>query len=150
MPPAAVARLRWAALNGMRDPRYATVLGQYNLQGKISDSQMEAGRRYSRLRTLLQWAMQSPTIKAQALERLGKAKESDPDSSEGGEQCQRMISVIVAYRDAEMALHSVGGSSVEKYTRLLCEGIGESPPGLIAFNFSLDGLNILVDHWKIK
>lgn len=109
--PAAIRRLREAALAGMQDSRWGTEAGRLLLLGKITDKQYEAGSRWLALYTRACSSMQSrPHVLSTSDYNRSSGFSSDPDSEHGIAEAKRHLKDMEAYQKAlaKLAPHGVG------------------------------------------
>lgn len=144
---AEATRLRDAAVIGMRDRVWGTVLGQLFLAGAIAARQFEAGRRWDALHARYGHAIGARPVRSAALQRGSQAAAVDPDSHEGCEVAANDADVVGEFRSAHAVLRA--RSSIELQTRLLSEGLGETPAGVEPLDLALQGLDLLANHWGI-
>ena len=142
--PAEAARLRDAALRGMRDQVWATPLGQAFATGAVCASEFEAGKRWCNLYRLFKAATGNKDAASASLERGAISTSGEQDEK----QAERERATVDAYNSARHRL-SACGSAIERATREFCEDNGASPPGIVAFANAIRGLSVLANHWGL-
>lgn len=145
--PAEIRRLREAALAGLRDPLWGTELGRLYLEGKITESQMAAGKKWMALAAQFKQAIQSP-MEFPEMANFDRTKggSSDPDSDAGRAQAQFHRDVAERFREAHACLLMLSGA--ESVVRSVCER-DQAPVGYQALKALAFGLSVLVDHWQL-
>ena len=84
--PTEISRLRDAALAGMKDPIWGTQLGILHLSGKLTSSQLAAGKRWAELAADYSAATQSPKPPRSVALEASAGSAVDPDSAKGREK----------------------------------------------------------------
>jgi len=148
MAPAAVRRLRDAALAGMAAPEWGTELGLMYLRQEIEAPLYEAGRRWSRLAAEAQRAAGAPAHVGSGgnLERT-RDRQPDLDTPAGQHETDRDRAILA---DARSALAALEGAGVEprKAVQRVCEG--NSPAiGIADRSALMTGLQALALHWRL-
>src|SRR5690348_5768965 len=85
--PAAIKRLREAALRQMADPQWGTELGRLNLEGAITDAMYAAGKRWAEYAAKYQGAI--GVFPVRSVQPRSFAHPPDPDSDTGREIAKR-------------------------------------------------------------
>ena len=107
--PAAIRRLREAALAGMQDSRWGTEAGRLLLLGRLTDKQYEAGCRWMTLYQRASSAMQSrPHVLSASDYNRSSGAASDPDSERGIEEAKRHLKDMETYQKALVKLAAHG------------------------------------------
>lgn len=151
VPPAAIKRLRDAALRGMADEVWGTELGRLHLAGKIDHFELTAGRRWARLVEEYHRAICSPKPYPKSGFFFGnppKGAEPDADSAAGRKIIKQAEGVMQAMREAHGILLSFG-LNVERAVRAVSEA-NEAPVGTVGLDNLVYGLNALADHWGLR
>ena len=149
MPPAAVRRLRDAALAGMAAPEWGTELGLMYLRNELSAALYETGRRWVRLVEAWRHATGCPSPhprSAGSFERAGRSPEPDPASELARRQLAKDRAVIDDMVGAHKAL--AVDPEAARAVRTLCEA-NEVPVGASGRDAVLRGLTTLARFWGI-
>lgn len=146
-PPAAIRRLRDAALAGMQDARWGAEIGRLYLAGRITSEQYAAGCR---------WADLARRHSAALGARAGTASSSDfnrsqgapidPDSDAGLLESRRHLKDLERYQKALVVL-ARHGVSVRMAIRRLCED--DLHLSFLEFGHAMFGLNELAMHFGL-
>lgn len=140
-----VSRLRDAALAGLRDPVWGTMLGRLYLAGKISGVQFAAGKRWSDLAADYSAICLSPkTSRTVALDPKGGTP-SDPDSAKGVREAQRHSQITHQYL-AALAILKHTGDVPRLAVRDTCE-LSLMPAGALHLAALGQGLTVLAAFW---
>lgn len=147
--PAAIKRLTECAIRGMADAAYGTPLGRLYLDGRLSEAQFAAGRRFDRLvRAYLQAiAAPRPDPHSNAPDERVRGAEIDPDSRAGQERVAEHRAILAAMGAARAVLAGCG-KGAEAAVRGLCEA-HEIPAGWAGHSALAAGLSALAAHWKL-
>jgi hypothetical protein len=146
--PAAVRRLRDAALAGMAAPEWGTELGLMYLRQEIEASLYEAGRRWARLAAEAQRATGAPAHVGSGgnLERM-RDRQPDPETPAGQREAERDRAILADTKAALAALEGAGAAPL-KAVKQVCEG--NRPAIGIADRTALRaGLDALALHWRL-
>ena len=106
--PTEISRLRDAALAGMKDPIWGTQLGILHLSGKLTSSQLAAGKRWAELAADYSAAMQSPKPPRSVALEASAGSAVDPDSAKGAREARRHSQIVHGYLGALEALRRTG------------------------------------------
>jgi hypothetical protein len=106
--PAEVARLRDAALSGMRDAVWASSLGRLYLTGNLTSAQFAAGKRWAELVEQYTAACLSPRQPRSARLERGEGTAIDPDSATGTKEARRHVKAVLSYLTARKVLALMG------------------------------------------
>jgi hypothetical protein len=147
--PGEVRRLRTAALRGLRDAEWASELGRYYLEGKLTATQYAAGKWWGVLAARYADAIGSkPHPKPIALERGSASHQCDPGSDRGMDIADTHKRDVRRFMAVYEALQKCGPLAV-KVVRDLCE-YDQSPGGHYHFTKLVEGLNSLArEHEKL-
>jgi hypothetical protein len=147
--PAAIKRLRSAAILGMADPQWGSVAGLCYLQKMIDDIEYEAAKRFGDLHAQYIGVIGGPRApKTSTGERPTRAAEIDVDTEQGDREAKRHITVMTRYNDAHTALLMVSPATEADLIRF-CAMPGESPTGYEGMVRVRSGLRTLAALWKI-
>ncbi|MCC6737366.1 MAG: hypothetical protein IT534_14735 [Bauldia sp.] len=147
--PAAVRRLRDAALAGMAAPEWGTELGLMYLRQEIAAPLYEAGRRWSRLAAEAERAAGAPGHVASG-GNLDRAPDRRPDAETeaGRREAERDKSILADRRSAGRALEAAGAAARGAVMRV-CEtnrpAVGAGERADLAA-----GLAALARHWRLQ
>jgi hypothetical protein len=145
--PAAVRRLRDAALAKMTDQRWGSSLGQLYLAGKLDEALLLAGERWAELAEQYYAAINAPRgARSACLERGSLAASPDPDSEAGRRHAVHDRGVIRKMLEAHGCL-TAAGLLGERIVRAVCER-NESAPAFELVNLER-GLGLLADFWRL-
>ncbi len=148
--PAAIRRLRDAALMGMADPQWGSVAGIYYLSKKIDEIEYEAAKRFGDLHAQYIAVIGGPRPpKTSTGERSAKSAQIDVDTELGEAEALRHVAIMTRYNDAHGALLMVS-PAVEADLIRFCSIPGETPSGYAATLRVRDGLRALAALWKVK
>jgi hypothetical protein len=146
--PSAIKRMTSAAVAGMHDPEWGTVIGRLYLEGKLTSAQYATGKRWAAT-----WAeyctatgIPSPNPKSLVIGAPTRSEPPDPDS-ERGQAMTRLAKRAVKRFDAAHAELLKCGMQAEAATRKLCEGLGETLVGHEQFLHAKRGLDALAKLW---
>jgi hypothetical protein len=140
--PGEVRRLRDAALRGLRDAEWASELGRYYLEGKLTHAQFAAGKWWGHLAARYADAIGAkPHPKPIALQRGSAGHQCDPASEMGQSLAQTHERDVRSFMAVYGALQKCGPIAV-KVVRDLCE-YDRSPSGHYDFTVLVAGLNVL-------
>lgn len=144
----AIKRLADAAIAGMHDPQWGTVIGLLYLQKKLTSPQYAAGKRWAAT-----WAEYcaatgnpSPDPKSVVIGGPTRSEPPDPDSHAGDAEARRAKRARKRFDEAHAALLKCG-MQAESATRKLCEGLGQTPTGHEQFCHAKRGLEALARLW---
>ena len=144
--PTEVARLRDAAVAGLKEAIWGTMLGQVYLRGKISGAQFAAGKRWAELSAKYSAATLSPREPKSANLNPSGGEPPDPDSPQGLKEAQRHAHVLHQYLAANAVLHHVG-DACRRAVMATCEH-GMAPDGHDQLQALKDGLSVLAAFWS--
>lgn len=148
--PAAIRRLRDAALAGMADPQWGTMAGLFYLSKRIDDTEYAAAKRFGDLHSQYISVIGGPRHpKTSTGERQSPSAQIDVDTEMGEAEAVRHRIIMTNYHDAHMALLMVC-PSVEADLIRFCSVPGESPSGYAAVIRVKNGLKALASLWKVK
>lgn len=148
--PAAIRRLRDAALMGMADPQWGTMAGLFYLSKRIDDAEYAAAKRFGDLHSQYISVIGGPRApKTSTGERQSPSAQIDVDSELGEAEAVRHRVIMTSYHDAHTALLMVC-PSVEADLIRFCAVPGESPAGHAAMIKVKDGLKALASLWKVR
>jgi len=137
-------RLLDAASSGMRDPVWATILGQIYLRGKISASEFSAGKFWAELTANYSVACQSPSRpRTRPLDAAG-GRPADPDSEAGIREARRHEKASAAFVEARCILKNAGREA-ERVVESICIH-DQVPAGFAELEALRVGLSAL-SHW---
>jgi hypothetical protein len=139
--PAEVTRLRDAALNGMRDPVWGSMLGWLFLAGKINAVQFAAGKHWNELAADYARATLAPRHPRTANLDPKGGTPADPDSAQGRREARRQVLTVEDYEEALNVLKRLGGP-VLAIVIDICEG-GRVPGGVAELQHLKRGLSAL-------
>lgn len=146
--PSAIKRMTSAAVAGMHDPEWGTVIGRLYLEGKLTSAQYATGKRWAAT-----WAeyctatgIPSPNPKSLVIGAPTRSEPPDPDS-ERGQAATRLAKRAIKRFDTAHAELLKCGMQAEAATRKLCEGLGETPLGHEQFLHAKRGLDALAKLW---
>jgi hypothetical protein len=146
--PAAIRRLRDAALAGMAAPEWGTELGLMYLRQEIDAALYEAGRRWARLVAEAQRASGAPAHVGSGsdIDRTPDRR-PDPETSAGRREAEHDRAVLADARSALRALEGAGAAARALVLRV-CE---QNRPaiGLADRTALLAGLAALALHWRL-
>lgn len=140
-PPAAIRRLRDAALAGMQDARWGTELGRLYLNDRLTSEQYNAGCRWEALAIRYNAALGAKSS-LPSVSDFGRTSGApvDPDSDAGLLEAKRQRADMARYREAFVVL-ARQGHLVTRAVRELCEdGAVLDSEG---FAHAITGLNAL-------
>jgi hypothetical protein len=146
--PAAVRRLRDAALAGMAAPEWGTELGLMYLRQEIEAPLYEAGRRWTKLAAEAQRAADAPSHVASGgnLDRAPDRR-PDPETQAGRREAERDGAILADHRSARKALDDAGAAARRAVLRV-CES--DRPAIGHAEREDLRaGLAALARHWRL-
>lgn len=148
--PAAVKRLRSAALLGMTDAQWGSIAGLYYLSKKIDDAEYQAAKRFGDLHSQYISVIGGPRPpKTSTGEIPAKVAQIDVDTVVGIEQADRHIAVMTKYNEAHGVLLMVG-PTVEADIIRFCSHPGETPNGYDGMIRVKNGLKALAELWKVR
>jgi hypothetical protein len=139
--PAEVIRLRDAALAGMRDPVWGSMLGLLFLAGKINALQFAAGKRWNELAADYSRATLAPKQPRSANLDPKGGTPADPDSAQGRREARRQVLTLEDYQEALNVLKRLGGPVLAIVVDI-CEG-GRVPGGFAELQHLKRGLSAL-------
>ena len=146
-PPAAIRRLRDAAILGMQDARWGAEIGRLYLGNKITSEQYEAGCRWADLAKRHSAAIGSRAGVASPSDfNRSRGAPSDPDSEAGAFEARRHLRDMDRYQKALVVL-ARHGQSVTQAIRRLCED--DLHLTMLEFGHALFGLNELAVHFGL-
>ena len=143
--PTEISRLRDAALAGMKDPIWGTQLGILHLSGKLTSSQLAAGKRWAELARDYSVACQSPRAPKSVDIEPGGGSPIDPDSAKGAREARRHSQIVHGYLGALEALKRTG-EAPRLAVRDVCE-FNLFPAGSFQLAALRTGLQGLVAYW---
>lgn len=146
MAPAVIVRMREAAKALAIDPLWGTELGRMHLQGELSATQLEAGKRWANLARAHAAAICSKGIKAMNIGGSSSGAEPDPDSEAGIKIAERESRTVDRYRDAEGRVIDCG-TRVLFAVAALCED--DRPLEWAEKREAVKGLDALSSHWGL-
>ena len=148
--PAAIRRLRSAALAGMADQQWGTMAGLFFLNKKIDEVEYETAKRFGDLHSRYVAVIGGPRPpKTSTGERPARAAQIDVDTEQGGIEAERHIAILTSYNDAHGVLLGLG-PAIEADLIRFCAVPGESPAGHAALMGIRDGLRALAGLWKVR
>ena len=106
--PTAIRRLTDAAVAGLRDASWGTMLGRIYLAEKISASEYAAGKRWAALTAEYAVACQAPRAPTTVLLDAVGGRPPDPDSEIGRKEVKRHEKANREYLDGRHALRLAG------------------------------------------
>ncbi len=144
--PAAIKRLRDAALNAVHAQEWGTELGRLFLETKITSEQFEAGRRWDRLTQDYHRSMGAAAMQIRPFEfsvEKGKRADVDPDSEAGEQQAKKHAADRIKWAAAREALDGAGFHAA----RIVAEVVEEDrlligPSDLAALRHGLNALAV--------
>jgi hypothetical protein len=139
--PAEVTRLRDAALAGMRDAVWGSMLGYLFLAGKINAIQFAAGKHWNELAADYARARLSPKQPRSANLDPKGGTPADPDSAQGRREARRQVLTVEDYEEALNVLKRLG-APVARAVFDICEG-GRVPGGMAELQNLKRGLSAL-------
>jgi hypothetical protein len=147
--PSAIKRITSAAVAGMHDPEWGTVIGRLYLEGKLTSLEYATGKRWA-----VTWAeycaatgIPSPNPRSVVIGAPARSEPPDPDS-ERGQAMTRLAKRAMKRFDTAHAVLLKCGMQAEAATRKLCEGLGETPLGHEQFLHAKRGLVALAKFWS--
>ena len=148
--PAAIRRLRDAALMGMADPQWGTVAGLFFLNKRIDEVEYQAAKRFGDLHAQYISVIGGPRPpKTSTGERPSKSAQIDVDTELGEAEAQRHVTIMNNYNDVHTALLMISPAAESDLIRF-CSVPGESPAGYAAMIRVRDGLRALATLWKVR
>ena len=148
--PTEISRLRDAALAGMKDPIWGTQLGILHLSGKLTNSQLAAGKRWAELARDYSTAQQSPKPpRSVALEASGGSA-VDPDSAKGVKEARRHSQIIHGYLAALETLTRTSALARAAVVLVCEQDAHPTLPELVALKSGLDALTAFWNGAKRK
>jgi hypothetical protein len=145
LPPTEIRPLFDAAMTGLRDPLFGTMLGRIHLAGKISRAEFAAGKRWAELTTEYNVSCQGPRPpQTVALDHAGGTS-ADPDSSTGRREVKRHARASAAYANGKHALRQAGFAA-ELAVEEVCINEG-APAGFEQLQALQVGLRALSEFW---
>ena len=146
--PAEVARMRDAALAGLKDPVWATQIGILHLQGKLTASQFAAGARWASLARDYSAAVGAPRQPRSAnLDPTGGTP-ADPDTLKGALEARQHTRTVHHYLGALETLRRTG-EAPRLAVRDTCE-FNLHPAGSFQLAALRTGLQALAAWWSGK
>lgn len=146
--PSAIKRMTSAAIAGMHDPEWGTVIGRLYLEGKLTSAQYATGKRWAA--TWKEYCdatgIPSPDPRSLVIGAPTRSEPPDPDSPAGVKATLREDKVRKKFEKAHAILLRCG-MQAEAATRKLCEGLGETPLGHEQFLHAKRGLDALAKLW---
>jgi hypothetical protein len=148
-PPAAVKRLRDAAMSGMADPEWGSAAGRLFLAGKISTVQYAAAKRWAERVEKYHHAINAPPPNPRALVIGGASHGNppDPDSEEGRKRAAKETQAVTDFKAAHGVLCAAGMIS-EAVVRNVCER-DAYPAGQLELEAAQRGLLWLAQFWGL-
>ena len=148
--PTEISRLRDAALTGMKDPIWGTQLGILHLSGKLTNSQLAAGKRWAELARDYSTAQQSPKPPRSPALEASAGSAVDPDSAKGVREARRHSQIVHGYLGALETLTRTS-SLARAAVVLVCEQDAHPiPTELVALKSGLDALTAFWNGAKRK
>ena len=146
-PPAAIRRLRDAALAGMQDARWGAEIGRLYLAGRVTSEQYGAGCRWADLASRHSVALCSRAGTASSSDfNRSRGAPSDPDSEAGELEAKRHLKDLERYQKALVVI-ARHGASVTQAVKRLCEE--DQHLSFLEFGHALFGLNELAIHFGL-
>ena len=143
--PAAIVRLRNAAINAVLPAEWGSVAGQMFLTGRISATEYSCTKRWHALATKYHHALGCHGMKSAQMER-SHSHPPDPDSDEGRLQARREARDRSRYEAACRVLEAIGcRSAVDR-----CVLEDQAPAGIEELERLKKGLAALAAHWKYR
>lgn len=153
--PAAIKRLRDAAVRQVADPIWGTQLGRLFLERKIDAPQFEAGKRWGNLVRAWHWAIGAPKphpgegpVAFMGTIRGGVSDDPPADSEEGKLLRRKRLAMASDMQQAHAVLIGAG-MLAERAVRATCEE-NEVPIGALGLMNLQEGLSWLAKHWGIE
>jgi hypothetical protein len=143
--PAEIARLRDAALAGLRDPAWGSTLGRLYLSGKVTGTQFAAGKRWAKLAARYSSAAISPKQPRSAKLAAEGGSPVDPDSAKGRREALQEANLAASYVEALVVLERMGALPRRAVVNA-CE-YGINPVGVSGLHDLQKGLQGLVAWW---
>ena len=144
--PTEVSRLRDAALSGLKDAIWGSMLGQVYLRGKISGVQFAAGKRWADLARNYSLACQSPKEARSGNLNPAGGEPADPDSPQGLREAQQQAHTKHQYIAANAILHHAG-EPARRAVMATCEH-GIAPIGHDGLENLKVGLSAIAAFWS--
>jgi hypothetical protein len=146
--PAETRRMRDMAAAGVRDPEWGSMLGRLYLVGHITETQYNAGRRWSNVVADYSMACCSPPIpRTAALDPSGGAA-ADPDTDIGKREARRHARIVEIYlAGAEMLKRA--GTVPQRVVSMVCEK-DLAPAGFFEVEALRVGLQTLAAFWSLR
>jgi hypothetical protein len=145
-PPAAVMRLRQAALSEVRHAEWGSQIGMLFLWTRIDALEYSAAKRWYEQAAKHHHAIGCHTVRSMQLERGVQAHPPDPDSERGREQAEKERRDRVRYEGALRVLEASGCRST--VDRVVLQD--EAPAGVEEMARLKRGLQTLAGHWSAK
>ena len=147
--PAEIKRATDAAMAGLRDAHWGTVLGRFYLTGKLTGAQHAAGKRWAETWDdyCVAMGLPSPHPKSLVIGAPSRGEPPDPDSDAGRAAARSAERARKRFEAAHKILIREG-MQAEKAVRDICEGVGKSPIGHEQFLHALRGLTALAKFWS--
>jgi len=147
--PAAVKRLKDAALKGVADEHWGTQLGHLLLDGAITEPLYAAGRRWTETVMAYYRAIGAPPPypKAISWERYEPGADPDPRSEKGKRIINKAIKAIDEMHDAYGVLRTAG-LLAERVVRAVCE-TNATPQDWAERVALTEGLSVLALFWGL-
>lgn len=146
--PSAVKRRTDAAMVGMCDAEWGTVIGLYYLSGKLTSREYSAGKRWADV-----WAeycsatgIPSPDPRSLVIGAPTRSEPPDPESHAGAAAARRAKRARKKFEEAHAVLLKCG-MQAEAAVRKLCDGLGQTPVGHEQFLHAKRGLEALAKLW---
>jgi hypothetical protein len=117
--PTAIRRLTDAAIEGLRDASFATMLGRLYLREKISAGEFGAGKRWAALTADYAVACQAPRPPQTARMDPSGGISADPDSELGRREAKEHEAASAAYVNGKNALR-LAGRNAEAAVEAVC------------------------------
>lgn len=148
--PAAIRRLRDAALMGMADPQWGTVAGLFFLNKLIDEVEYEAAKRFGDLHAQYISVIGGPRPpKTSTGERPARSAQIDVDTELGEAEAKRHVAILTSYNEVHLALKMIDPATEADLIRF-CSVPGESPAGHAAMLRLKDGLKSIASIWKVR
>jgi hypothetical protein len=146
--PAVVKRMVDAAAASARDPLFGSQLGRLHLNGKLTSSQLAAGKHWAELTSDYSAACRSPPAPRTLSIDTPGGTPIDPDSERGEKEVAYHEQITAAYLEGRHALR-LAGRDAERVADEVCTQ-DRAPAGLSELNALRAGLAALAALWSAK